>query len=86
MGCFQVRKGGCVDSSHQPLVLLLMVLCPEDVGRVRMGQLSQQAIATLRLLRDVFGVTFKLRADTKTTTTLLSCLGIGYKNFARRVT
>jgi hypothetical protein len=28
-------SGGVVDSSHQPLVLQLMVVCPEDVCKVR---------------------------------------------------
>lgn len=36
----EVRRGGCVDRKHQSLVLLLMVLGSEDVGRVRMGELS----------------------------------------------
>lgn len=35
-----VARGGCVDESHQWLVLLMMVLGPEDVGRCRMGALT----------------------------------------------
>lgn len=31
----EVWRGGVVDSVHQPLVLLLMVLGPEDVSKVR---------------------------------------------------
>lgn len=38
--CDEVSKGGCVDSTHQSLVFLLMTLCPEDVSRVRVGQLT----------------------------------------------
>jgi hypothetical protein len=37
--CDEVAQGGCVDSSHQPLTLLYMTLCPEDVSRVRFGKL-----------------------------------------------
>jgi hypothetical protein len=33
------------DSAHQSLVLLLMVLCPEDVSRVRLGKLAPHAYA-----------------------------------------
>ena len=30
----EIFKGGVVDSSHQPLILQLMVLTPEDVSKV----------------------------------------------------
>lgn len=76
--------GGVVDSSHQPLVLLLMVLGPEDVSKVRFGQLSAAAMNMLRLLRDAFGVIFKVKRD-EDGTVLLSCLGIGYRNMSRRI-
>lgn len=72
---------------HQPLVLLLMVLTPEDVSKVcaerlhfnsvcpellscfpdiqvRFGALTGQSVLVLRLLRDAFGVTFKVKQDT----------------------
>lgn len=38
----EVRRGGCVDRMHQRLVLLMMVLGSEDVGRVKMSELSPQ--------------------------------------------
>ena len=34
----EVKRGGCVDSKYQILVLLMMVLGSEDVGRCRMGE------------------------------------------------
>ena len=34
----EISRGGCVDRNHQTLVLLLMVLGSEDVGRCRMGE------------------------------------------------
>jgi hypothetical protein len=55
--------GGVVDSAHQPLILQLMVLTPEDVSKVRFGRLSVQAICTLRLLKEAFGVTFKITEE-----------------------
>jgi RNA 3'-terminal phosphate cyclase-like protein len=82
----EVWKGGVVDSTHQPLVLLLMVLGPEDVSKVRFGVLTDQAIEVLRLLRVAFGVVFKIREDKETNTLLLSCLGVGYKNTSRKAT
>jgi RNA 3'-terminal phosphate cyclase-like protein len=36
----EIGRGGCVDSSHQWLVMLLMVLGKEDVGKCRMGPLT----------------------------------------------
>lgn len=34
----EIEKGGCVDEKHQTLILLMMVLGSEDVGRCRMGE------------------------------------------------
>ena len=34
----EIVKGGCVDQKHQILVLLMMVLGSEDVGRCRMSE------------------------------------------------
>eukprot|EP00613_Pedinella_sp_CCMP2098_P080106 CAMPEP_0171952898 /NCGR_PEP_ID=MMETSP0993-20121228/93684_1 /TAXON_ID=483369 /ORGANISM="non described non described, Strain CCMP2098" /LENGTH=388 /DNA_ID=CAMNT_0012598465 /DNA_START=111 /DNA_END=1278 /DNA_ORIENTATION=- len=91
----EVAEGGCVDSTHQPLALTLMAMGPEDVGRLRTGPLSSPSIATLRLLRDFLGVTFKVKTAgaagvegglETSGTVLLSCLGSGYKNVARQVT
>ena len=36
----EIKRGGCVDSKHQWLVMLLMALGKEDVGRCLMGALT----------------------------------------------
>ena len=59
----EIRKGGIIDSAHQPLVLMMMVVTPEDVSKVRFGELTDQAVRTLRLIREAFGVTFKIKED-----------------------
>lgn len=59
----EIERGGCIDSSCQPLVLAFMALCPADVSRVRMGLLTPAGIATLRLLKAVWGITFRLRSE-----------------------
>jgi RNA 3'-terminal phosphate cyclase-like protein len=82
----EIRKGGCVDTTAQSFVLLLMCLGPEDVARIRLGTLSQYTIASLRLFKEAFGVEFKVRADPETKTVVLSCLGSGYRNMARAST
>ena len=34
----EVNRGGCIDSTHQSLVLLLMILTPEDICKLRFGK------------------------------------------------
>ena len=63
-----------------------MALTPEDISRVRVGTLSKYSIRTLRLLKDAFDIEFKLKADVETKSTVMSCLGVGYKNSAKKVT
>jgi len=82
----EVQRGGCVDSTMQALVLLLLCLTPEDVSRVRIGSLTPYTIVALRLYKQAFGVEFKVTAETETKTVLLSCLGTGYRNMARAST
>jgi len=82
--CEEIANGGCVDTCHQYLALLLMALCPEDISRVRLGKLSPFTIKFLRLLKDFFGIVFKLKPDPQNSTVVASCLGLGYKNIARR--
>eukprot|EP00808_Paulinella_micropora_P011867 g71684.t1 len=82
--CEQLTHGACVDIVHQPTVLLLMLLCPEDVSKVRLGPLSDNTIQCLRLFRTLFGVTFQINPDPKDSSVVLSCQGIGYTNLAIR--
>lgn len=79
----EIAAGGCVDSCHQSLALLLMALCPEDVSRAVFGKLTPFTVEFLRLLRQMLGVTFKIRpADGGAVH--LSCVGAGFQNFSRR--
>ena len=99
MLCDELAHGGCVDAQHQGLVLTLMVLCPEDVSKVRVGAtLTDHAVRTLRALKAFFGVQFKLEVDLPPglgedenpkageRTILCSCLGVGYSNLNRAAT
>lgn len=78
------KQGGCVDSTHQGLVFLLMALTPEDVSKVRVGRLTEYSIQYLRHIYEFFGVTFKIVPDMSNKTIILSCVGSGYKNIARK--
>ncbi|KAF8308556.1 18S rRNA biogenesis protein [Clavulina sp. PMI_390] len=85
----EMARGGCVDRKHQPLVLVMMVLGSEDVGRCRMGELSPRAIQVLRDIRDFFGTSFKIvpaeASDEDSSELLVSCYGTGYVNPNRAV-
>lgn len=93
----EIKRGGCVDRHHQILVLLFMVLGSEDVGRVRLGELSPRTIQFLRDVRDFFGTSFKIvPAEQSSSSTpssspegtqelLLSCYGVGFINVNRNV-
>ncbi|KAL7468071.1 hypothetical protein ACHAXS_008302 [Conticribra weissflogii] len=59
----EVLRGGCIDTHAQSFALLMMCLTPEDVSRIRLGPLSRYTVVTLRLLKEAFGVEFKLRME-----------------------
>ncbi|KAG9287342.1 hypothetical protein G9A89_023713 [Geosiphon pyriformis] len=81
----EISKGGCVDSVSQWLVLLMMVLGPEDVSKVRIGQLTALTIQLLRDIKDFFGVTFKIQTEQDVNQTLiLTSVGIGYINYSKK--
>ncbi|KAI0318824.1 18S rRNA biogenesis protein [Amylostereum chailletii] len=82
----EIQRGGCVDRQHQSLVLLMMVLGSEDVGRCRMGEPTERTIQFLRDTRDAFGTSFKITpVDSEETSSelLYTCYGTGYTNTNR---
>ncbi|KAF8077852.1 RNA 3'-terminal phosphate cyclase domain-containing protein [Lyophyllum atratum] len=80
----EVNSGGCVDRQHQVLILLMMVLGSEDVGRCRMGEPTPRTIQFLRDVRQFFGTSFKIvAAEPGSTQLLYSCYGTGYINANR---
>lgn len=81
----EVARRGVCDTTNQPLMLLFMLLCDEEVSRVRFGTLSPFTIQFLRDMRGIFGVEYKIDEDEDTDTVIVTCLGIGFKNLARRL-
>ena len=79
----EIARRGVCDTSTQPLLLIFMVLCDEEVSRLRVGKLSRYSMQLLRDLRDFFGVVFSLNEETDGTV-VLTCVGVGFKNLARR--
>ena len=82
----EIQRGGVVDSSHQSLALILLAIGPEQVSRVRLGQLTPRAVETLRVLRAFFGVTFHVTPEPDSGTIFCSVVGVGLVNLARRST
>jgi len=83
----EISKGGCVDRKHQTLILLMMALGSEDIGRCTMGEPTPRTIQFLRDLRSFFGTTFKIVPADSTESLvpqlLYSCYGTGYVNANR---
>ncbi|XP_058833572.1 probable RNA 3'-terminal phosphate cyclase-like protein [Topomyia yanbarensis] len=96
----EIYRGGCVDSAFQWMVTLFMALGQKDVSKFLIGPLSQYTVYFLQHLREFFGITFKLEnADgeedddsmeedglTGSNKVMLTCVGIGYSNYSKKVT
>jgi RNA 3'-terminal phosphate cyclase-like protein len=95
----EIYRSGCCDSTFQWIMMLYMALGPQNVSKAVVGPLSQYSIAFLQLLREFFGVTFKLDTfeedkdlededdvdEGASPKVVLTCLGIGYSNISKRV-
>ncbi|ESQ42168.1 hypothetical protein EUTSA_v10013826mg [Eutrema salsugineum] len=81
----EIEKGGVVDSTHQGLLFILCALCQQDVSKVRVGTLSPYGVETLRNIKEFLGVTFGIRPDPLTGTVILTCVGSGLVNLARKL-
>lgn len=80
----ELIRRGAVDSTNQSLMLLLMALGPEEISRIRLGKLTEYTIEFLRNIQTFFNVTFKIEPDVESKTVVLTCLGSGYANVARK--
>jgi RNA 3'-terminal phosphate cyclase-like protein len=80
----EISRGGCIDTNHQWMCLLLMVLCSEDVSKVRLGKLTEFTIQIFRDIKTIFGVQFNVKTDGDTV--LASCIGAGFANFNKKAT
>ncbi|TYK07873.1 putative RNA 3'-terminal phosphate cyclase-like protein [Cucumis melo var. makuwa] len=79
-----IGKGGVVDSTHQGLLFLLCALCPNDVSKVRVGEITPYGIETLRNIYDFLKVMFHIEPDPSSQTVLLKCVGFDLKNFSMK--
>jgi len=82
----EIDLDGVVDTAHQSMMLFFLCLSEETrPARVRLSKLSPDAAQMLRHIRDFLGVAFQIREDTgDRSTVVLSCLGAGISNTARR--
>ncbi|CAD7940425.1 unnamed protein product [Amoebophrya sp. A120] len=79
----ELALGGCVDTTHQVLLLHYVALAEEDeASRVRVGKLTPTTIEYLRHMKDFFNVEFKMRQQ-EDDSVVLSCVGVGLANLSR---
>ena len=81
----EIVARGCIDTPTQTIFLLYMALTPSDASRVRLGKLNSYSINFIRLLKDFFGLVFKVEEDPESGVVTLSCSGTGFVNLARKV-
>ncbi|XP_015262951.1 PREDICTED: RNA 3'-terminal phosphate cyclase-like protein [Gekko japonicus] len=87
----EIYRGGCVDSTNQSLVLLLMTLGQQDVSKVLLGTLSPYRIEFLRHLRSYFQVMFKIEMKPSDEErkggekVLMTCVGTGFSNLSKTI-
>ena len=94
----EIYRSGCCDSTFQWIMMLYMALGSKSVNKVVVGPLSQYSISFLQMLREFFGVTFKLDTfqeakdeededddEGASPRVVLTCVGIGYSNISKRV-
>jgi len=79
----EILRGGCIDTTNQSIVLAMMALGPEDLTRLRIGNLSDYTIAFLRHIKEFFGVSFQLIPDAATGTVLIQGFGCNFLNLAK---
>merc|ERR1711988_2048635 len=82
----EIDLDGVVDTAHQGVMLYFLCLSEETrPARIRLSKLSPDAAQMLRHIRDFMGVAFQIREDHgDRDTVVLSCLGAGISNTARR--
>ncbi len=82
----EIEKGGCVDSTCQWLAALFAAIGPEDVGKIRVGPLTEYTIQYLRDIKTFLNVTFNIEPqDDHKGTFILTCLGSGYANVNKKL-
>eukprot|EP00933_Yihiella_yeosuensis_P080122 TRINITY_DN93538_c0_g1_i1.p1 TRINITY_DN93538_c0_g1~~TRINITY_DN93538_c0_g1_i1.p1 ORF type:complete len:381 (+),score=47.56 TRINITY_DN93538_c0_g1_i1:67-1209(+) len=82
----EINLDGVFDTAHQAMILFFLSLTEEiRPSRVRLSRLSPAAAQMLRHIRDFLGVVFQIRDDQGDHgTVVLSCIGAGITNSARR--
>jgi len=57
----EITNSGFVDTSNQSLILTLMALTERKVNYLTVGRISTYTIENLRIIREFFGVAFKIQ-------------------------
>ena len=84
----EIERGGCVSSAAAPVVLTLMAMGAEDVGRVRLGRdvlAREEMVVLARDLRQFGGSAWGLREADDTDDIVVSVKGTGVGNIGRKL-
>ncbi|KAI9325443.1 RNA 3'-terminal phosphate cyclase/enolpyruvate transferase [Zopfochytrium polystomum] len=83
----EIQRGGCIDTTSQWLVMLMMALGPEgDATKVRIaggGELGSFLVQHLRDIKEFLGVEFRIVREEGEI--VLTCAGSGYVNVNKSV-
>jgi len=83
----QVASRGVVDDAMQPLLVMMMAACPQDVVRSRVGAtLTDDCVQALRCCKTFLNVVFKIVQDDAGNGIMLSAVGAGIVNLSRKTT
>eukprot|EP01001_Neometanema_parovale_P006638 NODE_2987_length_1301_cov_116.439728_g2836_i0.p1 GENE.NODE_2987_length_1301_cov_116.439728_g2836_i0~~NODE_2987_length_1301_cov_116.439728_g2836_i0.p1 ORF type:complete len:395 (-),score=68.74 NODE_2987_length_1301_cov_116.439728_g2836_i0:116-1237(-) len=83
----EIARGGCVDTAHQALVILLMSLADEVLSKVVMGQLTPYGEHMQVLVEEHFGVAVSVTKQKRyrlPPAALVACIGTSYTNLVKR--
>lgn len=56
-------QSGVVDSSSQWVALILMALSEKKISKIKLGRITPFTIETLRIIKELLGITFKIEQD-----------------------
>ena len=54
----EIRQCGVISTNYQWFLLTLMAISEKKTSSIKLGRLSSYTVECLRIMRDVFGITF----------------------------
>lgn len=81
----EIEMGGVTDTASQWVMVLLCALTEEDqTSRIKLGKLAPYTVQMLRHIKDFFAVQFKLEQEEDSEAVVLTNVGVGLSNIAKK--